>query len=209
MRVPPRAAGALAALAALALAAVGCGDTLQDQPIASGSLEQLIMVRAFPIYWLGTRFEGLALASVTEDPSGAYMIQYGNCSIGGQYTCVSPLALITTPDNSFLPGGSSPSRRVLIRGVQGAATRRGAALELPTGGVLVDIYAKTPALARSAAAIMIPINRLAVPGAPLPAPVPNTRFDERPLLDQMPTAAVPLPAPAASASAAGAGVARR
>jgi hypothetical protein len=183
-----RRASAATAAIGLLLGVGACGDTLQNQPIGTSSLEQLIMVRHFPVYWLGTHFEGLAVASVTQDPSGAYMIEYGNCAIGGQYTCVSPLELITNPDNSFIPGGGAPHHTIAVRGVPATLTLGGRALELRTGSVLVVIYARTRALARAAAERMTPINQLAAPGAPLPAPLPDTGFARRPLFSQTPSA---------------------
>ncbi len=182
-----RRGGLLVALCcSLALALAGCGDTLQDKPVGISSLERLMMVHRFPVYWLGTSFRGLAVASVSEDPSGAYTIQYGNCSIGGQYTCVTPLELVTNPDNSFLPGGAAPSHSLRIRGLPGTLTRGGDALELPTGEVVVDIYGQTPALTRAAGAQITPINRLAPLGAPLPSRAPADGFAQRPLPTQLP-----------------------
>jgi hypothetical protein len=177
------------ALGLLGTALGACGDTLQDQPVATSLLEKLIMVRPFPVYWLGTRFDGLPVAGVTEDPGGAYMIQYGDCSVGGQYTCVSPVEIITNPDNSFRPGAGARSSVVVVRGASGVLTRGGDAITIPTGGVVVDIYARTPALARAAVTDMTPINWISPPGGPLPRALPNTGFAGVPLRSQLP----PLP----------------
>ena len=186
-----------------ALALTACGDTLQDQPIARAALEPLVLEHHYPVYWLGGVFHRLAITAVDRDPSGAYAIHYGDCIEGGQYTCVSPLLIVTSPDNSFLPGGSSRTRRaVALRGVRGVLAQQGATIAIPTGGVIVSVYATTPALARAAAQTMVAVNRVGVPGAPLPGPLPDTGFAQAPLPSQEPVA-VRLPE-AASPRAAGA-----
>jgi hypothetical protein len=189
-RRAPRRGALLAALAALCTCgALGCGNTLQDQPVAPSILEPLVRQEAFPVYWLGGAFRGLAITRVERDPSGAYEIQYGNCTLGGESTCVTPLEIVTSPDNSFLPGGAAPQRRVLIRGVHAISANGGEALVVATGPVVVDLYAASPVLARAAAATMVSINAPAAPGAALPRALPNTGFGERPLITQQPAAA--------------------
>src|SRR4051794_32360676 len=98
-----RRAALLVTLLALLLAA--CGDTLQVQPISHHNLEGLV-VAPFPVYWLGGSFRGLPVKQVSHDPGGAYALQYGNCLTGGQGTCRPPLMLVTSPENTFLPGGT-------------------------------------------------------------------------------------------------------
>jgi len=187
------------AAATLALAgalwAAGCGDTLQDQPAGPGVLEPLI-VQPFPVYWLGGSFHGLGLTHVGRDASGAYELQYGNCTVGGQSVCVAPLALVTSPDNSFLPGGDAPRRRVRVRGASATASADGRTLAVATGGVVVDLYAESPALAAQAAAAMVAIGSPGAPGEPLPAALPDTGFAERALPSQR-----PAPAPMGGAAA--------
>jgi hypothetical protein len=183
----------LALLCTLGLCA--CGNTLQEQPVAPSFLEPLVMQSEFPVYWLGGSFRGLAITRISRDPSGAYEIQYGHCIIGGENACVTPLQIVTSPDNSFLPGGSTPRRRVLLRGVAGVASEGGRTLVIPTAGVVVDLYANTPTLARAAAATMLTINALGLPGAPLPQPLPDTGLARKPLPSQQPP-----PAPAGWAS---------
>jgi hypothetical protein len=109
--------------------------------------------------------------------------------VGGENTCVTPLEVVTSPDNSFLPGGEAPQRQVPIRGVRGLAARGGKTFTVATGGVVVDIYAERPELARAAAAAVVTIGTPDTPGAPLPKPLPNTGFAEEPLPSQLPTAA--------------------
>jgi hypothetical protein len=181
---------ALLGLAALALGA--CGDTIQDQPIARSSLEPLITAQRYPVYWLGSVFRRLAITEAAHDPSGAYVLHYGDCEVGGQYTCVTPLTIVTSPDNSFLPGDSRSRRKISLRGARGVLAQQGRTIELATGPVVVDILAKDAALALAAARTMTTINRVGVPGAPLPAPLPDSGFAETPLPAQMP-AGVRLP----------------
>jgi hypothetical protein len=181
-----RPLAALAALCAVALA--GCGDTLQDQPISHRTLESLLLA-PYPVYWLGGSFQGKAITEAAQDPSGAFFVQYGDCTEGGQSTCVPPLRVVTSPDNSFVALGSTPHLKASFRGVDGVVAQAGDTIELATGGVVVGIYANSPSLARAAVATIVPINDLGMPGAPLPAPLPNTGFAERALPGQTP---VPL-----------------
>jgi hypothetical protein len=174
------------AAAVLVAALAGCGDTLQDRPIAHNTLEGLI-VAPYPVYWLGRSFNGLRITEASHDPGGAFDVQYGDCVVGGQSTCVPPLRVVTSPDNSFVPGGSTPRRAVTVRGVRALAAQRGATIEIPTGGVVVGIYADSAALAAAAARTAVPINEVGAPGAPLPARLPNTGFGSTPLPSQTPS----------------------
>jgi hypothetical protein len=176
--------GAFALLCALGLGA--CANTLQDQPVTPGFLEPLIAQEDLPVYWLGGVFQRMGITRVSRDPSGAYEIQYGNCILGGQNACATPVQIVTSPDNSFLPGGAAPQRPVLLRGVHGLSSQGGRTLVVPTGGVVVDLYADSPALARAAAEAMVRIASPDLPGAPLPRPLPNTGYGEKPLPSQRP-----------------------
>jgi hypothetical protein len=180
---------ALGGLCTLTLGA--CGDTLQDQPISHKTLESLLLA-PYPVYWLGGSFRGMAITEASEDPSGAFAVQYGDCSSGGQNTCVPRLRVVSSPDNSFIPLGSQPHRTVQIRGVAGVAAQGGETIELPSAGVVIGIYANAPALARAAAETTVPINDTGAPATPLPSPLPDTGFAEQPLPGQTPT---PLRAP--------------
>jgi hypothetical protein len=168
---------------------VGCGDTLQDQPIGPSPFESVIVKSRFPVYWVGLRFSGMQVTSVSTDPSGAVTIQYGDCLVGGQYTCVTPLEIVTSPDNSFLPGGSAPSRALALRGVKAVSRQHGSAIAVRTGAVVVSVYAHRPRLARAAAQTMTPLNQAVPPGATLPKPSPDTGFDRLPLPGQLPAGA--------------------
>ena len=174
-----------------ALALGGCGDTLQDQSIPHNILESVIE-SPFPVYWLGGSFQGLAVTEATHDPGDAFSVQYGDCLSGGQGECIAPLRVVTSPDNSFLPGGSAATRTVAVRGAEALLSNGGRAIVIATGGVVLDIYAKSPQLALAAARAAVPINALGAPEAPLPTPLPNTGFGEAPLSFQTPRPPRPL-----------------
>lgn len=173
------------------MALASCGDTLQDKPIPHNVLEGMI-VAPFPVYWLGGSFKGLAITEAAHDPSGAFSVQYGDCLQGGQGTCTPPLRIVTSPDNSFLPGGSTASAGTQIRGLPALVTEAGRTIAVPTGGVVVDLYAKDSPTALAAARAIVPINQPGAPGQALPARLPDTGFGSTPLPSQRPAAARPL-----------------
>jgi hypothetical protein len=177
------AAAVAAALVALVLAS--CGDTLQDKPVPHNELEKMV-VSPFAVYWVGAAFAGMQLTDAGPDPSGAFTVQYGNCVQGGQGTCTPPLRIVTNPDNSFLPGGDTPTSVATLRGVPAKLTEAGRALAIPTGPVVVDVYARDATLAKAAARAMVAINRPSNPGEPLPTPQPDTGFGAEPLPSQKP-----------------------
>ena len=179
----------LAGLCALTLA--GCGNTIQDRPISHSILEQLI-VAPYPVYWLGGRFAGLSITEGTRDPGGSFSLQYGDCIRGGQGFCISPLRIITSPDNSFVPGGTTPSVTRTIRGLRARVSQAGRTIAIATGAVVVSIFADSPATAAAAARTMVPINAVGSPGEPLPARLPDSGFGSTPLPTQMPPPVRPL-----------------
>ncbi len=158
----------------------GCGNTLQNEPLSASTLEPLVLAEGFPVFWVGTSFHGMPLSAVDSDPSGAYEVQYGGCSTGGPETCISPLAVISSPDNGFLPGASAATGAIGIRGVRALIAPHGKTIELSTGAAVVDIQASSPGLALAAAREMAPVNVLGSPGAPLPAALPDSGFSAHP-----------------------------
>ena len=196
MTVPHRRwAGALALAPLCALAIAGCANTLQNQPIAHNVLEGML-VAPYPVYWLGGSFHGHAITEVTKDPSGAFRVQYGDCVQGGQSTCIPVIRIVTSPDNSFVPGGEARQRARRLRGVLALSSEAGRTIEIPTGAVVVSVHSPDASLAASAAQTIVPINE---PGAPLTAlapRLPNTGFAEAPLPAQMPSPLQTPPGPA-------------
>lgn len=175
-----------AVLAACVLVLCACGDTLQDRPIAHNRLETLL-VSPYPVFWLGRSFQGMQISEADHDPGGAYFIQYGDCVVGGQSTCVPPVRIVTSPDDSFVPGGSSPQREAVLRGVRAVVAQQGRTIAIPTGGVVVSVFAKDARLAAAAARTLVPINQAGEPGGPLPARLPDSGFGSTPLPSQVPS----------------------
>jgi len=192
-----RQATAIAAAGLCALALAACGDTLQDQPIGPAPLESVIVSSRFPVYWLGRRFGGMRITGVLTDPGGAVTLRYGDCLVGGQFTCVTPLSLISSPDNSFLPGAGEIGNRSQLRGAEMLVARTGQTLEIRTGSVIVSVRADSAELARRAALAMTPVNKVGLPYEPLPAAAPDTGFDALPLPSQLPPGS-PIPRAPAS-----------
>jgi hypothetical protein len=180
---------ALACSATLALA--GCGTASEQRPVSHSALEEML-VNPFPVYWVGGTFHGLSISETFHDTSGAYSLQYGACVEGSQVACVAPLRIVTSADNSFLPLGATSSSTTEIRGVQAKVARGGRTIVIPTGGVVVDIYARDRSLARAAAQMAVPLNQPVAPGSPLPATGADTGYGERPLATQEPTPLRPL-----------------
>jgi hypothetical protein len=183
-----------AALALCAIALGSCGNTLQDKPIGQAPLETVIVKSHYPVYWLGLRFHGMPITSVTVDPSGASTIRYGDCIVGGQYTCVAPITIVSSPDNSFIPGAFAASRSLAVRGATASVAKGGATLTIPTGGVVVSVHARNPSLARASVATMAPVNEVGLSGARLPTAVADTGLDRIPLPSEVP-AGVSIPRP--------------
>jgi hypothetical protein len=174
----------------LVLACSGCADTVQDRPIPHSNLEMLLAA-PFPVYWVGRTFQGLAITETAHDPSGAFTVQYGDCRQGGQGTCAAPLRVITSPDNSFVPGDGSAGRTVMLRGVSASVMSNGRSIVFATAGVVVGIYTLDARLAAAAAQAAVAINEAGSPGDPLPPPLPDTGFAERPLPAQLPAPLAP------------------
>jgi hypothetical protein len=169
----------------------GCGDTLQTKPIPHNILESMI-VAPYPVYWLGGTFHKLPITEASHDASGAFSVQYGNCLHGGQGTCTPPLRIVTSPDNSFLPGSTGSVSSGRTRGVATQVAEAGRTIVIPTGIVVVDIYAAKPTEARIAAEAVVPINAAGSPGETLPVARPDSGYGSKPLPSQLPATVRPL-----------------
>lgn len=170
-----------------ALGAVGCAcslgacaDALQYQTLGTRAALAAVSTRAYPVYWLGRAFHGLPLSGLTHDSGGAYTMAYGVCVIGGQNTCVTALRVVTSPDNSFVPGGSQGRSEAVIRGRRALLADRGATIELASGSVVLDIYANSARLAYEAARDLFPINAPGAPRVVLPAPTADSHWETVP-----------------------------
>jgi hypothetical protein len=182
-----RAATPPLVLATLLLAA-GCGNTVQSLPASRSALEA-VMVSPFPVYWVGSQFNGMNIREVTRDPGGAVTIDYGNCLEGGQSSCVAPLRIVTSPNNSFTPGGAGPVHEVQLRGVTAREMSAGSTLIIPTGPVVLDIYADRRGLAHAAAAAAVPLTEASRYGQNLAAPAADTGYGDTILKGQIPAIA--------------------
>jgi ApbE superfamily uncharacterized protein (UPF0280 family) len=79
----------------------------------------------------------------------------------------------------------------VVRGVAARSTEAGRTITIPTGGVVVGIFARDPTLARAAAQRIVAINRPGSPGEALPARLPDTGFGSTPLPSQRPASMRP------------------
>jgi len=194
LRRRPRArAPALLAAALLCAGALSaCASTLQEHPVPHNQLEYLLAA-PYPVYWLGGSFAGMQVSEVVHDPSDAWSVQYGRCLEGGEGECVPALRVVTSPDNSFLPGGSTPARHTRIRGVPAVVEQGGRTIALATGAVVVDIYAANARTAAAAARTAVAIGVPQAPRAPLTPALPDTGFARRPLPKQVPAPLAPEP----------------
>jgi hypothetical protein len=181
----------LAPLALCALALGACSDTLQDKPVPHNELESL-MAEPYTVYWLGGTFHGFQITEASQDPGGAATIQYGDCVEGGQSTCVTPVRVVTSPNNSFVPGSQAAHRTALLRGVPAVVAEGGRAILFATGRVVVAIYAARASLALAASGSVVPINAPGSPGDALPARLPDAGFARKPLPAQVPSPPMPL-----------------
>jgi hypothetical protein len=191
-RRPGRSLAALCAGTLFVCALCSCASTIQQHPIPHNELEYMVAA-PFPVYWLGASFHGMEVSEVVHDPGDAWTVDYGSCLEGGEGACVPPLRIVTSPDNSFLPGGATTTRAGRIRGVHAELAQGGDTLVIPTAGVVLDVYATSPAIAAAAARTAVPINEAGSPDAPLRPALANTGFGETPLPDQVPSPLRKLP----------------
>jgi len=166
----------LCAAAAIALTLSGCASTLQLRPLQDRDLTHA-EAAPYSVYWVGRAFEGMPVSVAEPRTGGSVLITYGNCVIGGQDTCLRALQIVTSHDNSFVPGAQHATAHRLIRGRVAVIGNGGRIIEIATGDVVVDIDANTPALARATAESMTPMNRAGTPGQTLPPALPPNGFD--------------------------------
>ena len=183
LRGPPRAArlaaaATLAALAVLSLAASGCG-TSRPRPLAAATIAEAQTFPYFPVYWVGTSFEGQPLDAVdgrkTYISSVGESVYYGDCShekgIFGGGSCLLPLQVTTVIWHLHSNASLGAQDNLLIRGVPATAYNEGRSIELYTGQLQVDIFSDTPARALRAALRLVPVNAPGSAAERLPEPV--------------------------------------
>jgi len=100
--------------------------------------------------------------------------------------------VVTSPNNSFVPGEQAPHRTRGLRGIPAVVAESGKAIAFATGGVVVAIYAAHPRLAASASEAVVPINAPGESHGTLPAPLADTGHSRTPLPSQLPSAPRPL-----------------
>jgi len=169
-----------AALAAVpSLIASGCG-TSHPRPITAATIAEAQTFPYFPVYWVGTSFEGEPLDAV--DGRRTYIstvgesVYYGDCShekgVFGGGSCLLPLQVTTVVWHLHTNASLGPQQQnLLIRGVPATAYDGGRSIELYTGHVAIDIFSETPARALRAALRLAPINAPGSAAGRLPAPV--------------------------------------
>jgi len=172
-----RGAALVGAALAASVSLAACADTLQQEPLRDRDLTSSEAVH-YAVYWVGRAFEGMPLSFAAPQTGGSVAITYGNCVIGGQSTCVRPLTIVTSHDNSFVPGAAYSHLRRQIRGRTAVVAMGGTTIEIPTGEVVVDVYAESPALADAAARSLEPLNRPGSPSDPLPPPGPPSGYEQ-------------------------------
>lgn len=155
------------------------------------SLQATREFRAFPLYFLGTSFEGLTLthvdrvsgASAPQEPIRPNFVSflYGDCEpTGEERSCAPPLevqvwpACLRNPSvYELYPGLPLPREELMIRGVPAAFYSPGGdRLELSIGNVTVVIYGSRER-ARRAADALRGINNSVRASASLPTPLPG------------------------------------
>ncbi len=174
-----RRAVPVAALAAAALLAAGCGGTEHPGPI---SLRELREVQTFPyyrVYWVGPSFRGEHLSAA--DGLRGYIerigdsLYYGDCvkskGIFGGGSCVLPLQVTTVIYRLHSNAPLGPQSNTVVRGVPATIYDHGHSIEIYTGREAIDVFSDSLSDALAAAQQLEPVNAPGSTAGPLPAPV--------------------------------------
>lgn len=177
-------------LVGLVVLAPGCDSEDSGGQVPEGPVELEAVRRfdEFPLYWLGTSFDGLRLsaaerpraqlANTAAGQPGRISFIYGTCEAPRDAGCMPPLSVITEP-------GAEPERygrrdvsteRVRALGVP-ARIIGGRELELYTGRQIVVIAGDSRRRIRRAVRALRRANSPGDPPKRLPAP----RFETRPI----------------------------
>lgn len=180
-RAAGRAARRIAAAALCALSLAACATTRPASITTPDKRAELRAAAFFPyfrVYWVGLRFQGIALTSAdglaNYNPTIGETLQYGGCDAqhallhtGG---CQLPLQVATV---AWRPHSNSPlgqQTNTIIRGVPAVVFDGGGSIELYTGKVAIDVSADSAARARAAALALRPLNAPGSASSDLPLP---------------------------------------
>ena len=86
---------ACAALTALVIGIVGVGCSIGDD--VEADLKAAKRFNAYPLYWVGERFEKWPLVHVEVENSPFATLIYGNCEASGDSGCAPPLQIQISP----------------------------------------------------------------------------------------------------------------
>ena len=166
----------------LGLATAGCGGHERD-------VEAAKRFDAFPLYWVGTRFERWDLTGIElPGPAGFATFGYGTCTPSGddEPSCTLPLEIQVSPLCAHLEVVAEAPiwRRRRVRGAPVGAID--SAPVLFNRGAQVKVYrgeGSDPGLPLRALRALRSINRRAPvigPSGPIPAPAPGVLDGTRP-----------------------------
>jgi hypothetical protein len=139
-----RAAGVLAALAAVTFA--GCGSSIpESKPPAPPSAQDLELIRQRakpPVFWLGSRYRGEAVTEASLLRSGTASFSYGKPSCSPGSGCIYSIELVTQLKRNPITDDEICWRRLGHAWLLGCAGYEEA--EVLTGAVLVYVSATEP-----------------------------------------------------------------
>src|SRR5437588_326635 len=169
---------ALAVALAAALLATGCG-TSNPRPVKASTLAEAQTFPYFPVYWVGSSFEGQPLDAVdgrrTYISTVGQSVYYGDCShekgVLGGGSCLLPLQVTTSVWHLHTNVSLGSQYNLLIRGVPATSYDEGRSIELYTGQLAIDVFSDTPERALRAALRLMPINAPGSATGRLPEPV--------------------------------------
>jgi len=164
----------------VAVLALGACARRTPPPLDPAALRATREFTDIPIYWVGPRFEGIALTAADrpEDylPALGMRLYYGDCvrrgSLLGGGGCLLPLEVNSVTSTPHINHTLGPQHRITIRGVPAIVFDDGRSIEVYTGGSAVDVYADSPQRALRAVAALRRLNVAHPSRAPdLPPPI--------------------------------------
>ncbi len=167
---------ACAALTALVIGIVGTGCSIGDD--VEADLEAAKRFNAYPLYWVGERFEKWPLVHVEVENSPFATLIYGDCEASGDSGCAPPLQIQISAICDHLPELTTNPvwKRKRIRGAPVGSAPDGAPV-LFTRRVQVKVYrgqGSDPGVELRALRSLRSLNGLAPVIAPV-GPIPGSR----------------------------------